>query len=79
LRSSVTVSNVHYVAGEAPAGSFACQVRLRYKSREASATVSVLPGGHADIVFDEPQRPVSPGQAAVLYAGDEVLGGGVID
>jgi tRNA-specific 2-thiouridylase len=38
-----------------------------------------MPGGRADIVFDEPQRPVSPGQAAVFYSGDEVLGGGVID
>ncbi len=79
LRQSLSVSELHFVAGEAPGATFRCQVRLRYKAREAPATVSVLPRSRAEIVFDEPQRPVSPGQAAVFYSGDEVLGGGVID
>ena len=79
LRQSLGVSETHFVAGEAPGADFRCEVRLRYKAREAPAMVSVLPGRRAHVVFDEPQRPVSPGQAAVFYSGDEVLGGGVID
>jgi tRNA-specific 2-thiouridylase len=79
LHRHLSVSAVTYVTGDAPSEAFACQVRLRYKAREAPATVTPLGGGRADIVFAEPQRPVSPGQAAVFYSGDEVLGGGTID
>jgi tRNA-specific 2-thiouridylase len=79
LHRHLSVSAVTYVAGDSPSEAFACQVRLRYKAREATATVTPLGGGRADIVFAEPQRPVSPGQAAVFYSGDEVLGGGTID
>jgi tRNA-specific 2-thiouridylase len=79
LHNELTVSNVNYVAGAAPDGAFSCSVRLRYKAREWPATVTPLAGNVASIVFAQPQRPISPGQAAVFYAGDEVLGGGVID
>ena len=79
LHRHLSVSAVSYIAGDAPAGAFTCQVRLRYKAHEAQATVTPLAGGRADITFDEPQRPVSPGQWAVFYHGDEVLGGGTID
>ncbi len=79
LHRHLTVSNVTYVADVAPVAPFACLVRLRYKAHEAPATVTPLAAGAAAIDFDEPQRPVSPGQAAVFYSADEVLGGGIID
>lgn len=79
LHRQLTVSNVTYVADEVPSAPFQCQVRLRYKAREAQALVTPLHGGAASVDFDEPQRPVSPGQAAVFYCADEVLGGGIID
>ncbi len=78
-RHSLTVSNVNYIAGAAPGAAFTCSVRLRYKAREWPALVTPLPNTRASIVFDVPQRPISPGQAAVFYSGDEVLGGGIID
>jgi tRNA-specific 2-thiouridylase len=42
------------------------------------ATIHSLPDAHARIVFDEPQRAVTPGQATIFYKGDEVVGGGWI-
>ena len=51
-------------------------VRTRYHQPEHPATVSPLPEGQVKIIFDEPQRAITPGQAVVLYDGDLILGGG---
>ena len=51
---------------------------MRYHQREQAATVTVLSDGRVHLVFDEPQRAITPGQAVVLYGGDTVLGGGTI-
>jgi len=57
---------------------FRAQVKIRYRSRPALATVEVLPGDRFRVAFDEPCRGVAPGQAAVCYEDDRVLGGGWI-
>ena len=59
--------------------SFRAQVKIRYRSRPAAATVEVLPAGRFHVRFDEPCHAVAPGQAAVCYDGDRVLGGGWIE
>jgi len=56
-----------------------CQVKIRYRSRAVDATVEPLPGGRFSVRFDEPCHGVAPGQAAVCYDGDRVLGGGWIE
>ena len=53
-------------------------VKIRYKSYEAAATLHPQSGG-ALIRFRDPQRAVTPGQAAVFYDGDILLGGGTIE
>lgn len=54
-------------------------VKIRYRSPEVSADLDLLPGGETiRVSFDRPQPAVTPGQAAVFYRGDLVLGGGVI-
>ncbi|MCO6439174.1 MAG: tRNA 2-thiouridine(34) synthase MnmA [Phycisphaerae bacterium] len=60
-------------------GGFRAAVKIRYLHTAAPATVHPLEGGRARVVFDEPQRAVTPGQAAVFYDGDVVLGGGWIE
>ena len=58
---------------------FRAQVKIRYRSRPAEATVERLPGGRVHVQFDEPSYAIAPGQAAVCYDGDRVLGGGWIE
>ena len=59
--------------------SFRAQVKIRYRTPAADATVELLPGGKFHVAFDQPCYGIAPGQAAVCYLGDRVLGGGWID
>jgi tRNA-specific 2-thiouridylase len=77
LAGALVAERVSWTAG-APSGPVRAAVKVRYRTPPAAATVEPLAGGRARVVFDEPQRAVTPGQAAVFYAGDEVLGGGAI-
>ena len=52
--------------------------KVRYRHTEAPATVNPLPDGKIEVIFDEPQRAITKGQAVVLYEGDIVVGGGTI-
>jgi tRNA-specific 2-thiouridylase len=74
----LTAGNVNWISGEPPDGPFRAQVKIRYKAREAWGTVTPLEGHRVHIRFDEPLRDITPGQAAVLYLGEECLGGGII-
>ena len=77
-QDSLTVSRVNYVAGTPPAEPTPVKVKIRYKFAEAPAVLLPGPTG-AKVCFEEPQRAITPGQAAVFYQGDTVLGGGFID
>ena len=72
------VSGVNYVSGEVLVEGTLVSVKIRYKSYEAAATLHPRPGGVL-VRFREPQRAVTPGQAAVFYDGDTLLGGGTIE
>lgn len=68
----------NWITFEDPVDSFRAEVKTRYKSKFAPATVIPLGKSSVKIVFDEPQRAITPGQAAVVYQGDTVIGGGTI-
>ena len=68
----------NWVDGEAPTEPVKATACTRYNAREAAATVTALPDGRAEVVFDTPQRAVTCGQAVVLYDGEYVVGGGTI-
>jgi len=71
--------NWHVVAGIGdPGRSFEATVKIRYNHPGTGATVTLLKGDRARIRLHEPQRAVTPGQAAVIYDGDVVFGGGWI-
>ncbi len=77
LRRTARVSGARYVAGEAPPSPTRVQAKIRYNGPAVPAALSP-DGPDAELRFDEPQRAVTPGQAAVFYDGDRVLGGGYI-
>lgn len=75
---TLTTEPFHWIAGQPPAGPVRCQAKIRYRQAEQPATAYPLEDGGIRLVFDQPQRAITPGQAAVLYDGDDVLGGGII-
>jgi len=77
-QSELTAVDVNWVSGEPPAAPFRADVKTRYTAREAAATVMPLEGSRAEVRFDAAQRDITPGQAAVFYDGEVVLGGGTI-
>ncbi len=74
----VFIKDFHWITGEKPTGEFRCSAKIRYKHKEQPASCICNPDGTAKLVFDEPQRAITPGQSAVLYDGEVVLGGGII-
>lgn len=72
------VEDCHWIDGEALREPIRCAVKIRYHQPEQSAAITPLDETHVRIRFDHPQRAVTPGQAAVFYEGDTVLGGGVL-
>jgi tRNA-specific 2-thiouridylase len=77
-RRGLVADRASWVAGAPPSdGPFEAEVRIRYRGDAAPAVVDPRSGGFR-VEFREPQRAVAPGQSAVIYRGDEVLGGGRI-
>ncbi len=79
LKASMTVASVNWIAFPALTAPVRATIKIRNKHTAAPATLYPGPDpGRVEARFDEPQRAVTPGQAAVFYDGDLVLGGGWI-
>lgn len=76
--SHVEIENVNFIAGFPPAEGFHSNVKLRFGAAGDEAYVTVDGNGSANAVFEKPQRAPTPGQSAVFYDGDVMLGGGYI-
>ena len=77
-KRTLEIRDCRYPGGAAPAEAFHAQVRIRSMHIPAAARVFPLSGGTARIEFESPQKGVAPGQSAVLYMDELVVGGGVI-
>jgi len=77
-RSELTAAGANWLVEE-PSAPLACQVKIRYRSRPVEALVQPLPDARFHVRFTEPCHGIAPGQAAVCYDGDRVLGGGWIE
>lgn len=71
-------SELFWVAGEAPPLPLACSAKVRYRQADQACVVSRQGAGYT-VVFEKPQRAVTPGQSVVFYTGEHCLGGGVIE
>ncbi len=78
LDGEMTAAGVNWIAFAEPSSPVRAEVRVRYRHEAAPATITPLAAGRVRVVFDEPQRAITPGQATVFYRGDEVIGGGWI-
>jgi len=75
--NKIKVENINWIAYEAPPKQFSAQVKIRYAAPPAPAKITVE-GNAATVEFETPQRAPAPGQSAVFYKQQEVLGGGII-
>ncbi|CAJ1002647.1 MULTISPECIES: tRNA 2-thiouridine(34) synthase MnmA [Brevibacillus] len=77
--TSLIATDVNWISGKEPESSFTCTAKFRYRQPDQGVTVHLREGNTVEVVFDQPQKAVTPGQAVVFYNGEECLGGGIID
>ncbi|MEN6563872.1 MAG: tRNA 2-thiouridine(34) synthase MnmA [Christensenella sp.] len=75
---SLDAERINWIAGEPPQPEFGCTAKFRYRQPDQPVHVITV-GMGVHVLFDAPQRAVTPGQWVVFYRGDECLGGGPID
>ena len=75
---NVTVNNLNFIPFDTLTGEMRVTAKLRYRHKEQPAVIRPCDNGTVIIEFDVPQRAPSPGQAAVFYSGETVVGGGTI-
>ncbi len=76
--TEVNVCDVNRIVPYKDKDTVRCRAKIRYRQKEQDASVTFMEGNRAKLVFDEPQRAVTKGQAAVFYDNDTVIGGGTI-
>ncbi len=72
-------SRMNWVAVEEPQVAIRAAAQIRYRHAPAACEIQPRGEGRFEVIFDEPQRSITPGQAVVFYDGERVLGGGWID
>ncbi len=79
MRSTFTADRVNWISIERLEDRMRVQTKIRHRHEPAWSTVEPAGEGRVQVRFEEPQRAITPGQAAVFYDGDEVVGGGWIE
>ena len=72
-------SDIFWISDETPELPLRCKAKVRYRQADQDCTVEAAAKGGYRVVFDQPQRAVTPGQSVVFYVDDLCLGGGVIE
>ena len=78
LHAALTASDLHWVAGDAPAVPLHCAAKTRYRQADQACILAPRADGSWEARFEQSQRAITPGQYAVFYRDEECLGGGVI-
>lgn len=77
-KKELVADEINWISGDKVHSPLPAKARIRYKHKEAQAILTPLDSGKIRVEFEKPQRAITPGQAAVFYEGDVVLGGGTI-
>ena len=78
MSDRIFADSFHWLAGAPPDTAKMYTVRIRYSHQGSTARLVLQDDGRGEILFDDPQRAITPGQFAVVYDGDELLGSGII-
>jgi len=78
-QDQLIIKDLNFISGDKLSDSIKVEVKIRYNSKKSPATISSYQDNKILINFEKPQRAITPGQSAVFYQGDIVLGGGIID
>jgi len=78
-KQALSAIDLHWVSGQAAASPYHCSAKVRYRQNDQPCTITTIENGIAIVLFEQPQRAVTPGQSIVFYNQDECLGGGIID
>lgn len=76
--AGLLAGELNFVSGEPPAKPLEVEVKIRYRASAVSAVLQPPIEGCSRVVFEQKQKAVTPGQSAVFYRGEEVVGGGII-
>lgn len=72
-------TDLNWISNKKPESSFTCTAKFRYRQKDQKVTVKIKSDSTCNVIFDEPQKAITPGQAVVFYQGEVCLGGGTID
>ncbi|EAF5657105.1 tRNA 2-thiouridine(34) synthase MnmA [Listeria innocua] len=76
---SLIATDISFTTNSEKPKTFECTAKFRYRQTDTKVTVNMRENGTAEVVFADPVRAITPGQAVVFYDGDICLGGGTID
>ena len=79
LSNTLEAYDMNFIPFDSLSGEMRIKAKIRYSAKEADATLTPIDGEKVRVVFDVPQRAITPGQSVVFYDGDIVIGGGVIE
>ena len=72
------VAQLTWIDGDGPLLPFKCTAKIRYRQKDQQCEIFPANRGELEVLFNEPQRAIAPGQSAVFYLGAQCLGGGII-
>jgi tRNA-specific 2-thiouridylase len=79
MSHELRAENLSWVSGSAPEAGARLSAKVRYRQADQDCIVRSVGENSLELVFNQPQRAVTPGQSVVLYDDQDCLGGGIID
>jgi tRNA-specific 2-thiouridylase len=79
LHNVLECRQLHWINKNTTANTMNCAAKIRYRQSDQSCRTEQLDNDYLKVIFDKPQRAITPGQSIVFYNNEECLGGGIIE